>query len=512
MPVRFSLLVFFLFSLLSYAESDHRTTDPDREEEVMIDFKEVSMLELIRFVGKIAKVNCVYDERMLDFPVDFTTGKPIHPKIVLRIMIEMLAKRGIKVEERDEYLLFGREDGYEGDSAMSFAPDLPGEDSEKRVTFQTYKLKYHHGAEIQETIRKIATDLSDRKESDPELLRTINSVRYVPSTNSLIYNGSRGGIASLTRLIRNIDAPKKQIFIEILVIETDVRKALDFGLDWGGGGQYEGKCGVGFGNFSGSTKSNTFASALRSIGSSPPKGAGSFPLTKGFDLGIIGTIIRHKGASYLSLGSLVSALEEDSRSDIILNQKIITQDNQPSHIFVGENIPFTGSVVRNQGSNTLTNTNLEYKDIGVTLDITPLLGDNDIITLDLTQEITEAIDQNRGEDHAGVRGIRTTKTKMSTRAHVPDKSFLVLSGVSRHTKSKGRRGIPCLGGIPGISVVFSKNDTERTKRNIVVFVRPQIVRTADDHGALTTRQEERAGGQSEESRFVRESIREAKHT
>src|SRR5690242_15329587 len=118
------------------------------------------------------------------------------------------------------------------------------------------------------------------------------------------------------------------------------------------------------------------------------------PLVPGFDLGVIGDIIMHKGKSYLSLGSLVSALQLDGTSTIVLNQKIITQDNKNSTIFVGDNIPFTGSVVQTVGQSQQTSANIEYRDVGVSLSITPRLGEGDIITLEINEQITETLDQD----------------------------------------------------------------------------------------------------------------------
>ena len=95
-----------------------------------------------------------------------------------------------------------------------------------------------------------------------------------------------------------------------------------------------------------------------------PTGINQIPLVPGFDLGVIGDMIMHKGKSYLSLGSLVSALQIDGSSTIVLNQKIITQDNKNSTIFVGDNIPFTGSVVQTIGQSQQTSANIEYRDMG----------------------------------------------------------------------------------------------------------------------------------------------------
>jgi len=501
------------------------TESPKKEElGITVNFEDVSILEFLRFVSKIAGVNFIYDDKLLDFNISLVTGKPTNPDNILKIMIELLEKQGIKTEERGDYFVVDKMEEWEiadwremqrakyksmrGETRLvknedSKLPFLPFHELQKRRgEFQIYKLKYHQGNEIQETIKRVAADLKSYDEGSPGLLRAISSMQYVQSTNSLVYTGPEDGTQELTDLIQSLDVPQKQIFIEVLVIETDVKNLLDFGLEWGGGGKYRDKFGYGTGNFPATPGQSPFAKTLQSIdASNPPTGTNQFPIGRGFDLGVIGDIILHKGATYFSLGSLVSALEAEGNSTIILNQKIITQDNKLSHIFVGDNLPFTGSVVTNTGNNTVQNANIEYRDVGVTLNITPLMGDSDVITLDITQEITEAIDQMTETD-----GIRTTKTDMQTQAHVPDKSFLVLSGMIRNTKKHRQSGIPCLGGLPLIGAAFSKDKTTDEKRNVIVFVRPQIIHNVDDYRTITVYQEEQFKEQAGDQELFQKGI------
>lgn len=496
------------------------TAAPESEElGISVNFEDVSILEFLRFVSKIAGVNFIYDDKLLNFNISLVTGKPTNPENILKIMIELLEQQGIKTEERGDYFVVERMEEWEladwkemkrakyksmrGETrlvnneagAQSFLPLHKLQ--KRRGEFQIYKLKYHQGGEIQQTIKRIASDLKSYDEGSPTLLRAISSMQWVQSTNSLVYTGPQDGIDELTELIQSLDVPQKQIFIEVLVIETDVKNLLDFGLEWGGGGKYRDKFGYGTGNFPATPGQSPFAKTLQSVdAANPPTGTNQFPIGRGFDLGVIGDIILHKGATYFSLGSLVSALEADGNSTIILNQKIITQDNKLSHIFVGDNLPFTGSVVTNTGNNTVQNANIEYRDVGVTLNITPLMGDSEVITLDITQEITEAIDQ-----FADQNGIRTTKTDMQTQAHVPDKSFLVLSGMVRNSKKHRQSGIPCLGGLPLIGAAFSKNKTEEEKRNVIVFVRPQIIHNVDEYNTITVYQEDQFREQAGDRKF-----------
>ena len=485
------------------------------EETISVNFTDTSLLEFLRFVSKVAKVNFIYDEKMLDFNISLVSGKPTHPQNMIKVLTDLLNLQGIKVEKKGEYFLVDKMD--EAELSQFRGPKvlknenikiekneilpvnnqknlendfIPFHEYQKRQgEFYIYKVQYHQGLEIQDAIKNIAIDLRSYPESSSDLAKTIGSMQWVQSTNSILYSGSEEGISQLTTLLKSLDVPKKQVFIEVLVIETDVKSGLEFGLEWAGGGQYKNKLGFGTGNFPALGQS-CFANTMQQISATnTPTGIDQFPIGRGFDLGVIGDIILHKGKSYLTLGSLVSALQVEGDTTIILNQKIITQDNKLSSIFVGDNIPFTGSVVQIVGASQQTSSNIEYRDVGVKLNITPLLGDGDIITLDIAEEITEARD-DIFHSVANVNGILTTKTDMATQVHVPDKSFLVLSGMIRNTKKHRKSGLPCLGGLPMVGAAFSKTKTDEEKRNVIIFVRPQIVHSQDNYRNITVVQED----------------------
>ena len=504
-----TLLSFISFPLHSNEELHFKLTPPESDEKALtVNFQDVSMLEFLRFVSQVSEKNFIYDEKILDFNISLVTGKATNPEKILEIMIELLNQQGIKTEKKEEYYLVekmeewelkekkllklakykdgsGRKEEIQTVSNERSSQFLPFYEYQKKGDFFVYKLQYHVGSEILSAIKNVAATLKHNPNGPKELVQAIDSMQWVQSTNSILYSGTEEGIDELTELIQTLDVPKKQVFIEVLVIETDVKKGLEFGLEWGAGGQYRDKFGYGMGNFPASPRQAPFAKTLQGINAAnTPTGTDQFPLGRGFDLGIIGDIILHKGASYFSLGSLVSALQADGDSTIVLNQKIITQDNKLSRIFVGDNIAFTGSTVETVGSSTQTSANIEYRDVGVKLNITPLLGDGDMITLEISEEITNVIPNANNSN-----GINTTKTDMATQVHVPDQSFLVLSGMIRNTKRHRKSGIPCLGGLPLIGAAFSKSTEADEKRNVIVFVRPQIIHSGQEYQSITAFQE-----------------------
>ncbi len=478
-----------------------------------INFTEVPISEFIRFVCKIAEINFIYDESLMNFNISLFCGKPSSAKDIYKALQEVLEKKGLTINHRENYCLIEPRDpkalmienknlvaSNDESILQQGSPQslLSKEDQRKnpKGKFSVYKLKYHNGEEILNAVKQIA---ASSEIVSSQLVKTVDSMQLVKSTNSIFFSGTDESNAEAQELISSLDTPLKQVFIEVLVIETDVKSGMEFGLEWAGGGVYKDRFGFGTGNFP--NNSSKLAKPFQQVNAAnPPTGPDQFPLGHGFDLGVIGDIIMHKGKSFFSLGSLVSALQQDGETTIVLNQKIITQDNKSSEIFVGDNIPFTGSVVQTIGSSQQTTSNIEYRDVGVSLNIKPLLGENNIITLEIKEEISEATNDPINSNEV-VNGIQTTKTNMLTHVHVPDQNFLVLSGMIRNAKSNRKSGLPCLGGLPLVGAAFSKNRNTSEKRNIVIFVRPQIVNSYDQYQSITANQEKLYKSQSDQEAF-----------
>jgi type II secretory pathway component GspD/PulD (secretin) len=374
----------------------------------------------------------------------------------------------------------------------------------ENTNFLIYKLQYHKGEEIRDALRGIATDLGKTTAvANTDLLNTINSLQWIKLTNSLLITGNQDTLVRVKELIQNLDIPLRQVFIEVLVIETSLTNTQNFGLQWGGKLNYLNRTAASTGSFpldpttgtttSGGPAIGTFPTALSNVNVATPPNPANIPFLTGFDFGVIGDIIMHKGKSFLSLGSLVNALQTDTDSSIVLNPKIITQDNNNSSIFVGQNIPYIGSLITSTTTTQTSQSSIEYRDIGVSLSITPVIGNGDIVTLDIVHDISEVSNNvnltSTQQNNITITGIQTSHTNMTTRAHVPDKHFLVLSGMIQDTKTHFKSQIPCLGGLPVIGMAFQENDRLNSKANIIIFVRPHIINSFDQYRQLTETQE-----------------------
>jgi len=392
------------------------------------------------------------------------------------------------------------------DVPANLPPGTAGEggiQSIDNTSFLVYKLEFHKGNEIQNALRQIAKDLiTTNAVVNQSLLNAINSIQWLEVTNSLLCTGDQETLTRLRELVKNLDVPLKQVFIEVLVVQTTMTNAVTFGLEWGGKAQYKDQVTGSFNNFhplsSGSDYSDP--SFERSLNKTTPSNLPGItrtpiPLQPQFDLGVIGDIIKYNGNTFLSLGSLLNALESDSEVTVVMTPKIIAQDSKLAKIFSGQNVPFAGSMVSNQTSTTLTTANIEYRDVGFDLTITPVLGNSDIITMEIALDSSAQVSVSSGATFTFTNGdtgtgITTSRTTMSTTVHVPNKNFLILSGMVNNSNNKTKTGIPCLGGIPILGSAFSTDNDTVSNSNVVIFLRPTIINSLDEMKKLTCDQEE----------------------
>jgi type III secretion protein C len=371
--------------------------------------------------------------------------------------------------------------------------------------FYIHKLQYRKGDQIQQALRAIAESLEDIQIEieDYTFIATINSVQWIQSTNSLIFTGTTETLEKIKELIDELDTSLPQVLVEILVIEATVDDSLTFGVDWGtrfgsptmAGGQAF-------------LQENSPLSAALDTGV-PGMNLDPAGLARqaGFNLGVIGRAISRGGCDFNTMGALVRALHTDRRIDVLLNPKIVVEDNATAEFFVGINTPFqTQSIANDLG--TIITGNFEFRDVGSTIKITPLIGNNSIITLDIEQEISSAAQSNfvgggttqvtpgaggvgaAGATGGGQTGLQesisataattnigptTRRSTTKTRVHMPDGYFLILSGQIRDEKEEIRTQVPCLGGVPWIGSLFSSKQNNITKNNLMIFIRPQII-------------------------------------
>lgn len=368
----------------------------------------------------------------------------------------------------------------------------------ERTLFFIYKLKYRRGDQIELALRKIGDSLLVTGTTNEDLIGAINSIQWLESSNSLIFTGTVLALDKVKELIEEIDVPLRQVFIEMLILNTTINDSLSYGVEWGsrfGGGNTAGSEAFLNSPFSPLLPALDSASVPSPI-TAPTPGpvATGLARTTGFSLGVVGRHLTHHGQLFNSIGALVTAIHLDSKVNIVLNPKIITEDNNTAEVFVGNTDRFKTQSISNDFGTVITN-NFQFLDVGTTLRVTPLIGNNGIITLEIVQEITsESATANIVINNTNANDVNLipilNKTRTLTRVHVPNGFFIVLSGMIQDTRTRGVNQLPCLGGIPLIGGVNKSKTNVDDKRNLMIFIRPLIIDTDEDLENITKRQQD----------------------
>ncbi|MCB1112542.1 MAG: type III secretion protein [Chlamydiales bacterium] len=368
----------------------------------------------------------------------------------------------------------------------------------ERTKFFIHKLQYRKGEGIEKAMLKIGESLRDTEAVNGELISAINSIQWLEESNSLVFTGTPEALLKVKELVEEIDQPLRQVFIEMLILEVDIDDSLEYGVNIGsrfGGGDTAGAQAF----FSGASPLNSSlaTSGLEvnndgSLNIFAPDATGLTQNT-GYHMGIIGQSINVCGATFKTLGALIKAVHDKTSTNIVMNPKIITEDNVAAEIFVGINTQFKTQSISNDMGSVLTN-NYEFRDVGTTLKVTPLLGPTNIITLQIDQEVSRVATGTTQGTGAGtvsdqLSGPTTSINRTRTQVHVPDGYFIVISGMIQDEVIRTRSHVPCLGGAPIIGAAFTDKRYIDQKRNLLIFIRPQLVDTEEQIQNLTKHQQ-----------------------
>lgn len=334
-----------------------------------------------------------------------------------------------------------------------------------------------------------------QSQADLDLVRTISTVQWIQSSNSIVFSGDQASTDKLRALIQELDFPVKQVFIECLVLQTTIAHSLDFGVEYGGLINYQD---IGAnpdalaGGFTSTGNPPSLSSSLLNPATIPqaatlPLGVTTAlapgPIAAGLGIGAIGRMVSANGKVFTTLGALVAALQTDVSAQVLLNPNILTQDNYEASIFVGSNIPYQTQSIVSQASTVVAN--FEYLNVGTLLKITPLVANSDLVTLTVRQEISQV--STAASANNMLTPTTTTSTTL-TRVNVPNNHFLVISGQINDMHSENRSSLPCLGGLPVIGALFGKNSPRDDKNNLIIFIRPHILNTSEELDNLSEQQ------------------------
>jgi general secretion pathway protein D len=285
-------------------------------------------------------------------------------------------------------------------------------------------------------------------------------------TNSLVITAPDHVYNNLRSVIDKLDVRRAQIYIEALIAEINLTKAAELGVQWaaGSGNTKDGAAAVSSLSTTGTNLSTLFSSFK----------AGTPIIPFGFNLGLV-----NNG----NLGVLASAIEQAGSGNILSTPNLLTLDNEEANILVGQNIPIlTGSYATTANSSSNPFQTVERRDIGIKLKIKPQVSDSGTITLTVVQEVS-SIDNGVNTNGAGIATkVRTIETKVL----VDDGQTIVLGGLIEDKSSLTNNKVPLLGDIPWLGALFRYETRDHERTNLMVFLRPVVLRDAKSSGALSS--------------------------
>jgi len=293
-----------------------------------------------------------------------------------------------------------------------------------------------------------------------------------PATNSILINAPDAVYNSLRAALDKLDVRRAQVYVEALIAEITADKAAEFGVQWQalGGVNRTGTTGFGGTNFGG-TGQNILGIAAN------PGSAG-----RGLNLGVInGTVTIPGVGQVLNLNVLLRALQTDTNANILSTPTLLTLDNEEARIVIGQNVPFiTGQYALSGAATTPTPfQTVERRDVGLTLRVRPQISEGGTVRLQIYQEVSAVV------DNTNPAGVITNKRSVESIVLVDDGQIVVIGGLIQDSVQDGMEKVPLLGDLPLIGGLFTYKTRSRTKTNLMVFLRPTVLRDARSADALT---------------------------
>ena len=297
----------------------------------------------------------------------------------------------------------------------------------------------------------------------------LSTVQSDPGTNALIVSAPPSLWPSIESVVQKLDIARAQVQVEAVVVEVSSSLARELGVQWRGTADYDNNRGV----IGGTSFDATRAGADRS-NLNPFAGLGD-----GLNLGFLdGT--RSILGSNITMGVLVRALEADTGSNVLSTPSLVTLDNQEAEILVGQNVPFvTGAYTTPGNVDNAPFQTIQREDIGVKLKVKPQINQDGTVRLQIAQEVSSISDSAAGSD------IITNKRAITTTAVVQDQQLVVLGGLMDRSLSRNDSRVPVLGSIPVIGGMFRYKSTTGGKTNLMVFIRPRVLRDAEVTASVT---------------------------
>ena len=292
------------------------------------------------------------------------------------------------------------------------------------------------------------------------------------TTNTLLISAPEPLYRNLREVIDLLDQRRAQVVIESLIVEVGEDDASEFGVQWQTG-NLGGKGVIGGANLGGSGINTNGKTSID-------------VLPQGLNLGYVSGTVDIPGiGKILDLKVLARALKSKGGTNVLSTPNLLTLDNEAASIFVGQTIPFVSGSYVTGGGGTSNNPfqTVTREEVGLKLNVRPQISEGGTVKLDIYQEVS-SIDE-RASNSAASAGIVTNKRAIDTSILLDDGQIMVLGGLLQDGYSQSNDAVPWLGSLPGIGALFRNERRAITKTNLMVFLRPYIIRDSEAGRSIT---------------------------
>ncbi len=340
-----------------------------------------------------------------------------------------------------------------------------------------------------EEMAKVLTDITSKARPTKEPKKGVEFAGEViitpdKSTNSLVITASPQDYEVLRGVIEKLDIRRLQVFVEGLIMDVSMDKVRELGVEWQ-------LTDVDYDKSFGDSTMKPFGGT--SFGDINPARRSPFDLT-GLVVGAADGTISFGGETFLNIAALVRALQTDSDFNILATPHLLTMDNQEAELIVAQNVPF--KVRETATASGFPVEEIERKDVGLTLRITPQISEGDFVRLEIYQEISNVSEKQI----EGATDLVTNKRSTKTTVVVRDRQPVVLSGLLQDTVDDSIQKVPFLGDIPLMGNLFKATKHTGIKNNLLIVLTPHIIRTAKDLEGFYKEKKEEMKEFQEESR------------
>lgn len=284
-------------------------------------------------------------------------------------------------------------------------------------------------------VRAVYATATELKPAIEKTLTSRGHIEVDPRTNSLVITDVSRRVTAASEMVKHLDSRTPQVEITAKLVDVDARYTRDLGISWGVGG----------------------------VHSSSQAASGEIDINANNVVAPAANVRFGLVRSWGTINAMLSALEQDSKADIISNPRITTVNNREARILVGRKIPL---IVLDEAGNAIT----QLTTIGITLLVTPHINDDQRITLDLHPEVSDLASQATVQG-----GIIINTSEADTRVIVDDGETAVIGGLIRSNTGKVVRGVPILKNIPILGALFRTTIEVKEKRELLIFITPRIV-------------------------------------